>query len=48
VLHALNNSLALGVSQDWGAATIAVMAAAAALCLAITLPFARRPRMVPA
>jgi membrane protease YdiL (CAAX protease family) len=48
VLHALNNSLALGVSQDWGAATIAAMAAAAALCLALTLPFARRSRMVPA
>ncbi len=47
VLHALNNSLALGVSQHWGAATIAAMAGAAGLCLLITLPIARRPRMVP-
>ena len=42
VLHALNNALALGVSQDWGAATVLAMAAAAALSLAIVLPFARR------
>lgn len=47
VLHALNNALALGVTQDWGAATLAAMAGAAGLCLLITLPFARRPRMVP-
>ena len=33
VLHALNNSLALGVSQDWGAATLAAMAAAGALAV---------------
>ena len=42
VLHALNNALALGVSQDWGAATVLAMAAAAAIALAIVLPFARR------
>jgi membrane protease YdiL (CAAX protease family) len=47
VLHALNNSLALGVTQDWGAATIAAMAGASALVLGITLPLARRSRMVP-
>jgi len=42
VLHALNNALALGVSQDWGAATLLAMAAAGALSAAIVLPFARR------
>ena len=47
VLHALNNSLALGVSQDWGAATLAGMVGAAGLCLLITLPVVRRSRMVP-
>ena len=43
VLHALNNALALGVSQEWGVATLAAMAAAAALATLIVLPFARRP-----
>lgn len=43
VLHALNNSLALGVSQDWGAATVAAMVAASAAVFLITLPFSRRP-----
>ena len=47
VLHALNNALALGVTQDWGAATVAAMAGAAGLCLLITLPCARHPRMGP-
>jgi membrane protease YdiL (CAAX protease family) len=42
VLHALNNALALGVSQDWGAATALAMAAAAAISTLIVLPFARR------
>jgi membrane protease YdiL (CAAX protease family) len=42
VLHALNNALALGVSQDWGAATMLAMAAAAAAVLLIVLPIARR------
>jgi membrane protease YdiL (CAAX protease family) len=42
VLHALNNSLALGVSQDWGAATPLAMAGAAVLAALIVLPFARR------
>ena len=50
VLHALNNALALGVSQDWGAATVGAMAAAAVLSLLVVLPFARRAesRAVPA
>ena len=42
VLHALNNALALGVSQDWGAATIPAMAAAAGIAALLVLPFARR------
>ena len=42
VLHALNNALALGVSQDWGAATAVAMAAAAVLSAALVVPFARR------
>jgi uncharacterized protein len=42
VLHALNNALALGVSQDWGAATPLAMLGAAGLSLLIVLPFARR------
>jgi membrane protease YdiL (CAAX protease family) len=48
VLHALNNGLALGVAEDWGAWTPVAMLAAAAVCLIITLPVARRSRMVPA
>ena len=44
VLHALNNALALGVSQDWGAATLIAMVAAAVAVILITLPFARRPQ----
>jgi uncharacterized protein len=42
VLHALNNSLALGVSEDWGAATAFAMLAAAVAVVLIVLPFARR------
>jgi uncharacterized protein len=42
VLHALNNALALGVAEDWGAATTLAMAAAATTVLAIMVPFARR------
>jgi membrane protease YdiL (CAAX protease family) len=42
VLHALNNALALGVSQDWGAATLPAMAAAGTLSLLVVLPYARR------
>jgi uncharacterized protein len=42
VLHALNNALALGVSQDWGAATVPAMAAAGLLSTLVVLPFARR------
>ena len=48
VLHALNNALALGVAEDWGAWTPLAMVAAAAVCLSISLPVARRSRMVPA
>jgi membrane protease YdiL (CAAX protease family) len=47
VLHALNNALALGVAEDWGAWTPIAMLGAAALCLLITLPVAQRSRMVP-
>jgi hypothetical protein len=44
VLHALNNALALGVSQSWEAPqVVALMLGAAAAVLAIALPFARRP-----
>ena len=43
VLHALNNALALGVSEEWGAATVAAMAAAAVAVVLICLPFSRRP-----
>jgi membrane protease YdiL (CAAX protease family) len=42
VLHALNNALALGVTQDWGAATVPAMAGAAVLSVLLVLPFARR------
>jgi membrane protease YdiL (CAAX protease family) len=42
VLHALNNALALGVSQHWGAATVLVMAGAAAAVILIVLPFAQQ------
>ena len=42
VLHAFNNSLALGVSQNWDfLAVIALMAGSAAVVLAIVLPFTR-------
>ena len=44
VLHALNNALALGVSQGWEAPqVIGVMIGAAAAVLALVLPFAARP-----
>ena len=43
VLHALNNSLALGVTQSWEPLqVIALMLGASAAVLAIALPFARR------
>jgi membrane protease YdiL (CAAX protease family) len=43
VLHALNNALALGVSQGWEAPqVIGVMIGAAAAVLAIVLPFSAR------
>jgi membrane protease YdiL (CAAX protease family) len=47
VLHALNNGLALGVAEDWGAWTPVAMLGAAAICLLITLPVANRSRTVP-
>ena len=43
VLHALNNALALGVSEEWGAAIPLAMLASAAAVTVIMLPFARRP-----
>jgi uncharacterized protein len=43
VLHALNNALALGVSQDWGGATLLAMIAAGTGSALVVLPFARRP-----
>lgn len=46
VLHALNNSLALGVSQDWGGgAVLALMLGASAAVLAIGVSVARSPRL---
>jgi membrane protease YdiL (CAAX protease family) len=43
VLHALNNALALGVSQSWEVLeVIALMLGASAVVVAIVLPFARR------
>jgi uncharacterized protein len=48
VLHALNNSLALGVSEDWGAGIPLAMAAAAAASVAVVLPFIRRTQRAPA
>jgi membrane protease YdiL (CAAX protease family) len=42
VLHALNNALALGVSQDWGATTALAMVGAGLVTALIVLPFARR------
>ncbi len=49
VLHALNNALALGVSQSWEAPqVIALMLGASAVVLALVLPFARRSAPQPA
>jgi uncharacterized protein len=49
VLHALNNALALGVSQSWQALeVIALMLGCAAAVLAIAWPFARRAAPRPA
>jgi membrane protease YdiL (CAAX protease family) len=46
VLHALNNSLALGVTQDWPApAVVLLMLGSAGTVLAITIPIARSPRL---
>ena len=49
VLHALNNSLALGVSESWEPlAVIAVMLGSSAAVLAVATPFARRAAPQPA
>jgi hypothetical protein len=48
VLHALNNALALGVSEEWGAATVAAMAAAGTAVVLLVLPFSRRSEGIPA
>ena len=49
VLHALNNSLALGVTQGWAPAEVAaLMVGAAAVVLAICLPFSARGPAPPA
>ena len=43
VLHALNNSLALGVSQSWEPLqVIALMIGASVVVVALVLPFSRR------
>lgn len=48
-LHALNNSLAFGVSQDWGWQVPLVMLGANVVIAAVLLPFAqRRDRAAPA
>jgi uncharacterized protein len=48
VLHALNNSLALGVSQSWAVAeVVALMVASATVVVALALPFSR-PAAAPA
>ena len=48
VLHALNNSLALGVSQSWAVGEVAgLMVASAVVVVALVLPFSR-PAAVPA
>jgi uncharacterized protein len=43
VLHALNNSLALGVSQDWGWEIPVTMLLSCGAILAVGLPLARSP-----
>jgi membrane protease YdiL (CAAX protease family) len=44
VLHAFNNALALGVTQEWPPlGVVALMAGAAATVTAIALPFSRSP-----
>ena len=48
VLHALNNALALGVSQGWDAATVPAMVAAGTAVYLIVLPFSRRSEGIPA
>jgi uncharacterized protein len=45
-LHALNNSLALGVTQHWGAWTLFAMIASVTAVLALTLPLGRRAQAV--
>ncbi len=45
ILHALNNSLALGVSQDWSWQVPLLMLAACLAVLAIAIPVIRSPRL---
>jgi membrane protease YdiL (CAAX protease family) len=45
-LHALNNSLALGVTQSWGIWTLFAMIASVTAVLAVTLPLGRRAQAV--
>jgi hypothetical protein len=50
-LHAINNGIAFGVMQDWGAATVLVAAGATTVCALLLVPVARRwtgPRPAPA
>jgi membrane protease YdiL (CAAX protease family) len=48
VLHGLNNSLALGVSQEWPAfGVVALMAASIGAVVGISLPVSRSPRFNP-
>jgi membrane protease YdiL (CAAX protease family) len=48
VLHALNNSLALGVTEKWGGWTVLAMAASVVVVLLIAVPVARRSPAVAA
>ncbi len=50
-LHAVNNGIAFGVMQDWGAATALVVVGATTVCALLLVPAARRwtgPRPAPA
>ena len=41
-LHAINNGIAFGVMQDWGAATLLVAVGATTVCALLLVPVARR------
>jgi membrane protease YdiL (CAAX protease family) len=48
-LHAVNNSLALGVSQSWAAYEVAALiAGSVAVVIALVLPFTRTAQAAPA